>query len=103
MQRTPDWPQIAALYARLRQFEPTPVIALNHAIAVAEAGAPEPALAANDALAHLLDGYQTYHAARADLLGRLGRKCEAKRADGRAISLAASEADAAFPARRRDR
>ncbi len=103
MDPAPDWPQIAALYARLRQFEPTPVIALNHAIAVAEAGAPEPALAAIDALAQVLDGYQPYHAARAELLARLGLAADAAHAYDRAISMAASEADAAFLARRRDR
>lgn len=102
-QPAPDWPQIAALYARLRQIEPTPVIALNHAVAVAEAGAPEPALAALAALADVLDGYQPYHAARADLLFRLGHLTDARAAYDRAIALAASAADIAFLVQRRDR
>jgi RNA polymerase sigma-70 factor (ECF subfamily) len=99
----PDWPQIAALYARLRQIEPTPVIALNHAVAVAEAGAPEPALAALATLADVLDGYQPYHAARADLLFRLGHLTDARAAYDRAITLAASAADITFLVLRRDR
>lgn len=103
MHPAPDWPQIAALYALLRQIEPTPVIALNHAVAVAEAGAPEPALAALAALADVLDGYQPYHAARADLLFRLGHLTDARAAYDRAIALAASAADITFLVQRRDR
>jgi RNA polymerase sigma factor (sigma-70 family) len=92
----PDWPQIAALYARLLDFEPTPVVALNHAVALAESGQPGPALARVEALATLLDGYQPFHAARADLLARTGRKPDARAAYARAIDLATSDADRAF-------
>ena len=92
----PDWPQIAALYARLQDFEPTPVIALNHAVALAESGHPAPALAQVQALAGVLDGYQPFHAVRADLLVRLGRVEDAKPDYLRAIELAASAADQSF-------
>jgi RNA polymerase sigma-70 factor (ECF subfamily) len=92
----PDWPQIAALYARLYDFEPTPVIALNHAVALAESGHLAQALAQVEALAPALDGYQPFYAARADLLCRSGR-IEAARADyDRAIALAPSAADRSF-------
>ncbi len=92
----PDWPQIAALYARLQDFEPTPVVALNHAVALAESGQPGPALAQVQALAGVLDGYQPFHAVRADLLVRVG-KVEVARLDYlRAIGLAASAADRNF-------
>ena len=92
----PDWPQIAALYTRLQDFEPTPVIALNHAVALAECGHPGPALAQVQALAGVLDGYQPFHAVRADLLVRLGRVEDAKPDYLRAIELAASAADQSF-------
>jgi len=91
-----DWPQIAALYARLLQIEPTPVVRLNHAVAVAESGGLDAALMAIDAMSGALDDYQPYHAARADLLSRAGRHAESQRAFDQAIALAASSADAAF-------
>ena len=65
----PDWPQITALYARLYDFEPTPVIRLNHSVAVAEAGELSIAIAALNALAEPLADYQPYHAACAEYLG----------------------------------
>ncbi|MGL4280071.1 MAG: RNA polymerase sigma factor, partial [Albidovulum sp.] len=72
-QNPPDWPQIAALYAGLHAHEPTPVIRLNHAVAVAEAGDLVTALSALATLAEALDGYQPFHAARAELLSRAAR------------------------------
>lgn len=92
----PDWPQIAALYARLHDFEPTPVVALNHAVAVAEAGQAALALAQVHALAQDLDGYQPFQAVLADLSARTGALEEARAAYARAIALATSAADRAF-------
>jgi RNA polymerase sigma factor (sigma-70 family) len=92
----PDWPQIAALYGRLRDFEPTPVIALNHAVAIAEAGDPAGALAQVQSLAGALETYQPFHAALADLLVRTGRTGAARSAYAQAIALAGSASDRAF-------
>ncbi|MGL4234717.1 RNA polymerase sigma factor [Tabrizicola sp.] len=97
----PDWPQIAALYARLHDFEPTPVIRLNHAVALAEAGHPDLALQHLDAIADDLAEYQPFHAAKAELLARTGRTPEALAAYDTAIALAASAADRAFLTARR--
>ncbi len=93
---TSDWPQIAALYGTLLQYEPTAIVRLNHAVAIAEAGALSEGFAAVEALATELADYQPWHAAHAELLLRLGRKSEAKAAYSRAIELAPSGADAAF-------
>jgi RNA polymerase sigma-70 factor (ECF subfamily) len=92
----PDWPQIAALYGRLRAYEPTPVVALNHAVALAEAGHPDRALVQVRSLAAELDSYQPFHAVLADLLARIGQVPAAKTAYARAIELAPSAADRAF-------
>jgi RNA polymerase sigma-70 factor (ECF subfamily) len=83
-------------------MEPTPVVALNHAVALAETGALAKALAQVEGLAPQLSNYQPWHAARADLLARLGRTDAARAAYDRAIRDAASANDAAFLARRRD-
>ncbi len=99
----PDWPQIEALYTRLFQMEPTPVVALNHAVALSETGATQAALIAINSLAPLLTSYQPFHAARAEILFRLGHHSESHMAFDRAISLAASDADAAFLIKRRNR
>ena len=85
-----DWTEIAALYARLVEMSPSPVVALNHAVAVAMTEGPEQGLARIDALessGELCD-YYLLHAARADLLRRLGRKPEATEAYTRALLLA---------------
>lgn len=99
----PDWPQIAALYAALHAHEPTPVIALNHAVALAEAGDLPRALAMLDPLDAVLSAYQPYHAARAELLFRAGRLADSAAAYDRAIAAAASTADAVFLIKRRAR
>jgi predicted RNA polymerase sigma factor len=96
-----DWRQIVLLYDALLRMEPTPVVGLNRAVALAQAGAAEAGLAALDALSAALADYQPYHAARADLLHRLGRRDESLAAYDRAIADAASAADAAFLIRRR--
>ena len=73
-----DWERIVALYDQLLAVAPTPVVALNRAVAVGEVDGPEAALALVDGLD--LDGYHVFHAVRADLLRRLGRSAEAARA-----------------------
>ncbi|MEU6017980.1 RNA polymerase sigma factor [Streptomyces sp. NPDC047515] len=94
-----DWSQIAALYDQLYALEPTPVIALNRAVAVAEVDGPAVALAQIDTLP--LDGYHAWHATRADLLRRLGRSAEARIAYDAAIAATQNPAERAFLARRR--
>ena len=92
----PDWPQIAALYTRLHDHEPTAVIRLNHAVAVAEAGHLDLALPLLQALAADLADYQPFHAASAELLARSGNGDGARAAYVTAIALAPSDADRAF-------
>lgn len=92
----PDWPQITALYGALWPFEPTPVVALNGAVAVAEAGDVARGLAIIERLAEPLAGFQPWHAARADLLARMDRVAEAAEAYDRAIAMAAGPAEAMF-------
>ncbi|MFI7697943.1 RNA polymerase sigma factor [Nonomuraea sp. NPDC049480] len=92
-----DWPQIVALYDQLLAVAPTPVVALNRAVAVAEVRGPAAALALVDELD--LDGYHPYHATRADLLRRLGRDEEAALAYERAAALAPTQAERDFLAR----
>lgn len=99
---SPDWPQIEALYARLLELEPTPVVALNYAVALAEIGQPEQALRRLEALAEPLATYQPYHAALAHLLALTANHPAAYAAYTTAIALAANLADAAFLAERRE-
>ncbi|MFC7274774.1 RNA polymerase sigma factor [Paractinoplanes rhizophilus] len=100
--RDTDWSQIAALYDQLTRLDPSPIVALNRAIAVAELDGPEVALATVDHLGSVLDGYHAYHATRADLLRRLGRSRDARAAYDRAIELAGNTAETAYLKRRRD-
>jgi len=99
-----DWRQIAALYGRLFALDPSPVIELNRAVAVAMADGPSAGLAlleplqADDQLA----GYPYLHSARADLLRRLGRTGEAVLAYHRAIELTSNAVERAFLTRRLD-
>lgn len=99
----PDWPQILLLYDSLLRFEPTPVVALNRAVALAETGMLEIALSALDALQDALASYQPFHAAMAELQSRNGNRCAAMAAYAEAIRLAASSADAAFLIRKRNK
>ncbi len=96
----PDWPQIAALYSALWRFEPTPVVMLNTAVAVAEAGNAASALEVVEGLAGQLSDYQPWHAARAALLAKTGKRAEAAMAYRRAIDLAPGKAEALFLERR---
>jgi RNA polymerase sigma-70 factor, ECF subfamily len=100
--RDTDWSQVLALYDQLFRLEPTPIIALNRAIAVAELDGPQVALATVDRLADRLAGYHAFHATRADLLRRLGRPQEARAAYTLAIELAGNTAETASLTRRRD-
>ena len=100
--RDTDWSQVVALYDQLVRMDPSPVIALNRAIAVAELDGPEVALAAVDRLASALAGYHAYHVTRADLLRRLGRSQQARAAYDRAIELAGNTAETAYLTGRRD-
>lgn len=92
----PDWPQIAALYNRLLEMEPTPVIALNLAVAIAEAGDPAEGLARLAPLSAALEDFQPFHAARAALLARLGRYDDSCAAYDRALALTTASQDALF-------
>ncbi|WP_136707020.1 DUF6596 domain-containing protein [Agromyces sp. H66] len=100
--RDTDWAQVVALYDQLVRLDPSPIVALNRAIAVAEIDGPEVALADVDRLEGELSGYHAYHATRADLLRRLGRSREARAAYDRAIELAGNVGETAYLTRRRD-
>ena len=89
-----DWPQIVALYDQLLAVSPTPVVALNRAIAIGEVQGAAAALGLVDELD--LDAYQPFHAARADLLRRLGRHGEAAVAYERAADMAPTDAERNF-------
>jgi RNA polymerase sigma-70 factor (ECF subfamily) len=94
-----DWRQIVALYDQHLAIAPSPVVALNRAVAVAEVEGAEAALALVEGLD--LGGYRLYHAIRADLLRRVGRRAEASLAYGAAIALTENEAERDFLERRR--
>jgi RNA polymerase sigma-70 factor (ECF subfamily) len=91
-----DWGQIVALYDHLVAIAPTPVVALNRAIAVGEVSGPEAALELVEALEPDLDAYHAFHAARADMLWRLDRRAEAMTAFERAAELAPTESEREF-------
>jgi predicted RNA polymerase sigma factor len=93
-----DWDEVALLYQRLEQLTGSPVVSLNRAVAVAEAGAPERALELVDSLG--LGDYRYLHSTRAELLRRLGRQAEARAAFEHALRLAATEPERRFIARR---
>ncbi len=94
-----DWRQILQLYDQLEAVAPSPVVALNRAVALAEVDGPEPALALVDDLG--LGGFYLFHAIRADLLRRLGRDPEAAAAYEAAIARTENVAERAFLERRR--
>ena len=98
--RDTDWSQVVALYDQLAGIDPSPIVALNRAIALAELDGPEVALAVVDRLD--LGGYHAYHATRADLLRRLGRSAGARAAYEKAIELAGNSAEVAYLTRRRN-
>jgi RNA polymerase sigma-70 factor, ECF subfamily len=90
-----DWSQIVALYDQLLGVAPTPVVALNRAIAIGELRGPAAALALVEGLENL-DSYYPFHATRADLHGRLGRHREAAAAYQRAAAMAPTDAERDF-------
>jgi RNA polymerase sigma-70 factor (ECF subfamily) len=97
-----DWPQIAALYATLTGLIPSPIIELNRAVAVAMAQGLEHGLKMMDRLGESgeLDVYHLYHAARADLLRRLGRAAESAEAYRRALDLVGNQSERSYLVRR---
>jgi RNA polymerase sigma-70 factor (ECF subfamily) len=94
-----DWSQIVALYDQLTRLDPSPIVALNRAVAVAELDGPEVALTLVARLP--LTGYHAWHATRAELLRRLGRSAEAKAAYDAAIAATANTAERAYLSRKR--
>src|SRR5262249_33415033 len=92
----PDWPQIALLYGRLAELNPSPVVELNRAVAVSMAEGPQPGLEIVDRLAGL-DRYHLWHSTRAELLHRLGRDEEAAASYSRALELAPSRTERPLP------
>jgi RNA polymerase sigma-70 factor (ECF subfamily) len=97
-----DWPQIVRLYEVLERLQPSPIVSLNRAAAVAMVDGPRPALALIDALAAAgdLDRYHLLHSARADLLRRLGSCAEAAKSYATAIGLVTNDAERRFLERR---
>ena len=97
-----DWPQIVRLYDRLERVQPSPVVALNRAVAVAMVDGSQAGLALIDALAATgdLDGYHLLHAARAELLRRLGAKVEAAKSYARALGMVTNDSERRFLQRR---
>src|SRR4029077_1877516 len=97
-----DWPQIVRLYDRLERVQPSPIVSLNRAVAIAMVDGPRPALALIDTLAAAgdLDGYHLLHAARAHLLRRLGSAGEAAKSYARALALVTNNSERRFLERR---
>ena len=99
-----DWSQIATLYDQLAVIDPSPIVALNRAVAIAELDGPEVALAQVDRLvgaAPVLASYHAFHATRADLLRRLGRSADAREAYDAALAVCDNTAERAYLTRRR--
>jgi RNA polymerase sigma-70 factor (ECF subfamily) len=95
-----DWPQIVRLYDVLERLQPSPIVSLNRAVAVAMVDGPQHGLALIDDLAGGLDNYHLLHAARADLLRRLGSSEEAARSYTRALALVSNESERRYLERR---
>ena len=97
-----DWPQIVRLYDTLERVQPSPIVSLNRAVAVAMVDGPRPALTLIEALATTgdLDNYHLLHAARADLLRRIGSTVEAAKSYERALALVTNESERRFLERR---
>jgi RNA polymerase sigma-70 factor (ECF subfamily) len=97
-----DWPQIVRLYDLLERLQPSPIVSLNRAVAVAMADGPQSGLALIDVLAAAgdLQSYHLLHAARADLLRRVGSKVEAAKSYEQALALVTNESERRFLERR---
>ena len=99
-----DWSQVAALYDQLVRLDPSPIVALNRAVAIAELDGPAVGLAEVDRLvvaAPVLSSYHAFHATRADLLRRLGRSADAREAYDAALAVCDNTAERAYLTRRR--
>ena len=96
------WDQIVTLYDQLMAVAPSPVVALNRAVAIAELDGASIALDEVDQLAEPLAGFHLFHSTRGDLLRRLGRHDDAAAAFDRAVELAGNAAEREFLTRRRD-
>ena len=96
-----DWPQIAALYGRLAELQPSPIVALNRAVAVAMADGPQAGLALLEGLAAALDGYHLFHSAKAALAASAGDSKTAMASYALAIELTENETERTFLKRRR--
>ena len=97
-----DWPQIVILYQRLYALHPTPIVALNQAVAISMADGPAAALPLVESLAEQLGDYHLWHATRADLLRRLGRAEDALVNYRQALEMAGNDAERRFLRRRID-
>ena len=95
-----DWAQILRLYDLLERMQPTPIVSLNRAVAVAMLEGPRPALSLIDGLASDLDSYHLFHSARADLLRREGSSAEAAKAYERALELVSNDSERRYLERR---
>ena len=95
-----DWPRIVKFYDLLELVQPSPIVSLNRAVAIAMAEGPRPALALIDSLAGELEDYHLLHAARADLLRRIGLTEEAAKSYQRALTLVTNESERRFLERR---
>ncbi len=95
-----DWTQIAALYDERHRRRPSPIVALNRAVAIAMAAGPDVGLALVEPLREELSGYHLWHAARADLLRRLGRVGDAMAAYREALARVGSDPERRFLERR---
>jgi len=95
-----DWVQIARLYDVLERLQPTPIVSLNRAVAIAMADSPQTALGLIDQLVIELDSYHLFHATRADLLRRLGAYNEAAQSYRRALELVTNDSERRFLERR---
>jgi RNA polymerase sigma-70 factor (ECF subfamily) len=97
-----DWPQIVRLYDLLERVQPSPIVSLNRAVAVAMVDGPQPALGIIDKLAGSsdLENYHLLHAARADLLRRIGSRAEAAKSYARALALVTNDSERRFLERR---
>ena len=95
-----DWPRIVRLYDLLQIVQPSPIVSLNRAVAIAMAKGPEMGLALIDGLAEQLAHYHLLHAARADLLRRIGSREEAAKSYERALRLVTNESERRFIERR---
>jgi RNA polymerase sigma-70 factor (ECF subfamily) len=99
--RATDWSRIVALYDHLARIDPSPIVLLNRAVAIAEVEGPGVAKSLLDHLHGALGGYHAYFAVRAEIVRRLGQAEEARTAYGRAIELADNAAERAYLTRRR--